>query len=603
MRAIFSYLFIGFFFFFLSPVSILAENQFYKTKFDVVHTLSPNNSIETTLNIGLTNTRADTYVTQFTITFPPSLKFSDLVASSPKSPVAIGKSIKDDQTIVTFSFSEPIAGTQIDNLLEVTFKQDNLLEIKGTAYELVLPTFGTVEQPSRVTFNTSALIDKKLSISKPRPDVNQKTLYTWNDAKTSIVYLVFGEFQTYNLKLRYYLTNNRFVPVKQDIAFPPETLLQEIFVKSISPKPDEIFLDTDGNYIGRYVLAPQEKKVINFRGFAKVYAVDQEDMVPYIRNQFAKQQPYLLNEKKYWEIKDQDLLKKIEAHDSVDKLYSFTVDTLDYSFARLNGAKDRLGADGAFKTPTKAVCMEYTDMFIGMSRSKSIYSREIQGFGYSRDDRLRPLSLKTDILHAWPEYYDTRRELWIPIDPTWDDTSGIDYLNGFDLNHIVFAIHGSDSVYPLPAGMYKKGESKDVDVTVTEVIPDKNQEIIVIPSFDQNLFRGETKTGNIKVKNTGNVFIKNVPVILSSGSLKISTPIKTIYLLSPGQSMTIPVTYQTKADTKKSAQVVIDIGTLYTNTVTINVTNRLSFQINQTVTFMAVIVIFIIIVALFVRRI
>ena len=86
--------------------------------------------------------------------------------------------------------------------------------------------------------------------------------------------------------------------------------------------------------------------------------------------------------------------------------------------------------------------MEFTDLFIAIAREKGIYSREIQGYGFSLDQKLQPLSLSSDILHAWPEYYDTKTESWIAVDPTWENTSGINYFSSFDLNHIVFVIHG-----------------------------------------------------------------------------------------------------------------------------------------------------------------
>jgi len=54
--------------------------------------------------------------------------------------------------------------------------------------------------------------------------------------------------------------------------------------------------------------------------------------------------------------------------------------------------------------------MEFTDLFIALSRAAGIPAREINGFAYTDDIRLRPLDLVTDMLHAWPEYYDEEKE-------------------------------------------------------------------------------------------------------------------------------------------------------------------------------------------------
>ena len=72
--------------------------------------------------------------------------------------------------------------------------------------------------------------------------------------------------------------------------------------------------------------------------------------------------------------------------------------------------------------------MEFTDLFIAIAREKGIYSREIQGYGFLWIQKLQPLSLSSDILHAWPEYFDLKTENWVAVDPTWENTSGIDYF-------------------------------------------------------------------------------------------------------------------------------------------------------------------------------
>ncbi|PIP14879.1 hypothetical protein COX47_02840, partial [Candidatus Roizmanbacteria bacterium CG23_combo_of_CG06-09_8_20_14_all_35_49] len=82
-------------------------------------------------------------------------------------------------------------------------------------------------------------------------------------------------------------------------------------------------------------------------------------------------------------------------------------------------------------------------------------------------------------LHAWPEYYDSKSELWKPIDPTWENTSGIDYLSSFDLNHIVFVIHGKKPDYPLPAGMYKIDNSQDISIKPAASYPEEKKEVII----------------------------------------------------------------------------------------------------------------------------
>ena len=109
-----------------------------------------------------------------------------------------------------------------------------------------------------------------------------------------------------------------------------------------------------------------------------------------------------------------------------------------------------------------------------MARAAGIPARELNGFAYTANPRLRPLSLVADVLHAWPEYYDAEKQQWIQVDPTWGNTTGgVNFFTLLDLNHIVFAIHGVSSEKPYPAGMYKIAgkEEKDVLVQVDRGVP------------------------------------------------------------------------------------------------------------------------------------
>jgi transglutaminase-like putative cysteine protease len=104
------------------------------------------------------------------------------------------------------------------------------------------------------------------------------------------------------------------------------------------------------------------------------------------------------------------------------------------------------------------------------------------GYGYTTNPTLRPLSLVVDVLHAWPEYFDSDKKLWVPVDPTWGRTTrGTNYFDQPDFNHIVFAIHSTSNEEPLPPGFYRRpGQAgKDVVVDFVNEIKTKNSSKIV----------------------------------------------------------------------------------------------------------------------------
>lgn len=154
-------------------------------------------------------------------------------------------------------------------------------------------------------------------------------------------------------------------------------------------------------------------------------------------------------------------------------MYDYVVNTLHYNYKRFEqeNSTQRLGALGALQDPSNAVCQEYTDLFVALARAGGVPARRIIGYGMTRNSRLRPLSLVADVLHTWPEYFDTQRQIWVPIDPTWGDTTGgVDYFSQLDFRHVAFAIQGVNDDRPLAAGMYKSAAEPTKDITMT-VLP------------------------------------------------------------------------------------------------------------------------------------
>ena len=111
--------------------------------------------------------------------------------------------------------------------------------------------------------------------------------------------------------------------------------------------------------------------------------------------------------------------------------------------------------------------MEFTDLFIAIARAAGIPAREINGFAYTENPEIQPLSLVADVLHSWPEYWDGERSSWIPVDPTWGSTTGgVNFFDKLDLRHFTFVIHGNNSSLPYPPGSYKLGPNPQKDVFV-----------------------------------------------------------------------------------------------------------------------------------------
>ena len=405
---------------------------------------------------------------------------------------------------------------------------------------------------------------------KPAPIEVTQTEVVWANPGNHTIYAVFGEKQYYKLRLLYNLKNSTFSDQIQNIAIPPETAWQQVLVEKVEPEARSYFIDRDGNYMASYVVPARKNIKIEYRGFVTVLSRSQDDFRPFTKESFVKQQGANTAMRRYWELPESN---KTLSFKGVRDIYNFLINNLSYDPKRVSKKSSRLGATGALKEPSHVVCTEYTDLFIALSRKNRLASREINGYGYSEGNNLRPQSLIADILHAWPEYYDSNKSQWVPVDPTWADTSKINFFDSLDLNHIVFAIHGQDSSMPKAAGMYKEKDEKDVFVSLVENIPPVKRDVKIELPIKNNIEVGHLYRTNLVLKNRGNSFIKNKGIDIKASSVTFKPSKIPVILLAPGQEMVFPVSYLTsksKGGGKEAVAVLFDSIAYSTEMIAIN---------------------------------
>ncbi|PIV10002.1 hypothetical protein COS31_03710 [Candidatus Roizmanbacteria bacterium CG02_land_8_20_14_3_00_36_15] len=488
----------------------------FTTDYQVEYTLQNNNQTITSdvkFNIKITHQRSDIFVKKFFLQFPKIFAIKNVTAGDDKG--SINPTIsQDEQNIkIEVELNDPNTGKGSENNIYINFNQENLFIVNGSVWEVILPTIENRKDGKySIVVNLPENTDKKISIAKPIPNHISGRQLIWNDVKTKTVYAVFGDKQFYQTNLTYNINNPKLFPVYSDIALPPDSLYQQVFFENIDPQPDKIYIDDDGNYMARYNLSPMSKKTISFNGVITVFSKPRSEFQKIIKAQVDKQKKYLLTARDYWYI---DQLDKFSQLNSASDIYFYVVNNLSYDYSRLSSGLGRIGADKILKMTNKAVCTDFTDLFVALAREKGIYSREIEGYGFSSDPLLRPLSFRTDVLHSWPEYFDTKQSLWVSLDPTWENTSGIDYFSSFDLNHIVFAIHGKSSVYPYPAGAYKTEESKSILINSTDKPPSITKKLIVdITGLKKIIYDKINYEIFLNVSNQGNVTVYNQKVML-----------------------------------------------------------------------------------------
>ena len=416
-------------------------------------------------------------------------------------------------------FNDKVYGLGRTYQWTLSYETSEIAKKSGRIWEIILPKPSDTEDIENYTITLN--VPKEFGLPaylKPQP----KTGFVWtkDEIKTSGIFAAFGDYQNYNFRLTYHLDNKNVIPVRTEVALPPTTSYQEIFLQSLDPRPEDVIIDQDGNWLAQYNLNPREHKDIILTGTAIVYL--QPRYPEKITNLID-----LIAQKKYWDTADPEILDVASKYRTPKELYDFTVSTLTYDAAKIDQEIVRMGAKNALLSPESAICMEFTDLFVSLARAKKIPARELEGYALTTNEKRQPVALKRDILHAWPQYWNSDQGGWINVDPTWENTTGgIDYFNQFDFNHLVFAIHGMDSSYPPPAGAYKgNNDTKDVLVSFGMDKPTtlENLELALI---ETNLIVTNKGPTLVRIQNTNLDlgFDQIPPFAKRSVPLKISSP-------------------------------------------------------------------------------
>jgi len=582
----------------LSPIAYCAD---FSAAYDIVYKGQESSDALVEVILTITNNQSHKYIRSYSLAYPSSFDLDEVVVKDEEGvlPHTVSNT-KNDQKVITFNFERPKTGTGKTNIAFISYTHKRAFPKVGKIHEINIPV---IEDPLTSDYTltlTSAQLDlSSLSIAKPAATTVSVSEVVWKSPQSSYIYAVFGQSQNYKLDLTYYMRNDRLTPNQVELAFPPETQYQTIFVDSISPQPKSTHIDSDGNFIGVYDVGPKKTQKVEFRGFAQIHVSPQPQMKKYVSSSFKKNKSILKKPHYYWNIESSRFPTNLDT--TPRGIYDFVVRNLEYDFDRARIVSNkRLGAQDALKNNKSAICMEFTDTFIALARSSEIYAREIQGYAFSSDPKVQPLSLYNDVLHSWPEYFETKNSLWKPIDPTWANTSKNDYFDVFDLNHIAFAIHGADPILPYPAGLYKIENTKDIVVEPVSTISKPDEKLEVSASLPNSIYVGGKKKLDITVINRGNVFIKNARIYLRGGQNSIKEQMVDIDLLAPYEERTLSLQLnpQFMQDaTTESVHIVYKDKTLFTSSLEIipksaRLINYISALIGGLVILIIIVVIF-----------
>ncbi|MGB9706614.1 MAG: transglutaminase-like domain-containing protein [Microgenomates group bacterium] len=511
---------------FFAPPIFAAEE--FETSYDVNYQILPDGKANVTQEISLTNKLSNIYATQYSLTLKGGL-IENIQAYDEKGPLKTEIRQNNEETNIVLNFNQQVVGTGKTLKFKLTYIALDIAQKKGRVWEITIPRLA--EQAAIDNYRLTLAVPKNFGLPayfKPPPVEQQEEgsynlfRFTKNQLSSSGINAVFGEFQIFDFTLFYHLENPNSFRGETEIPLPPDTAFQKVTYQKIEPQPLNIRVDNDGNWLAKYTLNPQQKMTITATGKVKLSSQPQEFFPPPTSENLKNN----LLAKKFWEVDNPTILQKAQKLKTPKAIYDFVVKTLNYDFERVKEGGERMGALKSLEYPNQAICMEFTDLFIAISRAAGIPAREINGFAYTTNERLKPVGLTVDVLHAWPEYYDEGKKVWIPVDPTWGKTTGgLDYFSKFDLNHFTFVIHGEDSQTPYPPGSYKKndGQTKDIYVVFGEYEGELKPELKVNFDLPRQIYWGTKNRGKIIVRNYGPTAVYNLKTEIESKGIDLKS--------------------------------------------------------------------------------
>ena len=495
----------GLFFLFGSNTPSVHAEEAFAVDAVVTYKVEESGKTIVTHDISLENLFSTLYATTYT------LSLENISAQNVTAVTETGKNIRVDSTQegpvlnLKLTFDDAVVGRGVKRRFNISYENSGFATRTGEVWEISIPRLS--DQSTFRNYSINFLVPNSFgqeAYISPQPanSSNVDGFKNYSFSKQSIsstgVTAGFGQFQVFSLNLSYHLENPLAISSQTEIALPPDTAFQKMYFNKIEPKPFNIRIDEDGNWLAIYKLSPRERIDVNVIGSVQIFASYRP---------FPKPSQSVLDDSlkptNYWQSTDPKIKALAKELKTPSAIYDYVVKNLKYDFTRVQPNVQRMGAVAALENPDHVICMEFTDLFIALSRAAGIPAREINGYAYTENKELQPISLVNDVLHAWPEYYDKTTGAWIPIDPTWGSTSGVDYFNKLDLRHFAFVIHGKEDTQPYPPGSYKLGANpqKDVFVSFGQLPDDRNS----IPQITVTL-------------------IRNIPFLDSLYSIKIFNP-------------------------------------------------------------------------------
>ncbi|MBI5448968.1 hypothetical protein HY948_01475, partial [Candidatus Gottesmanbacteria bacterium] len=259
----FVYLIIGLFVYFIIPPSSASAVGEFRADYDVQYNISPTGSTISTQTITLTNRLTNLYPQKYSILID-STNIRNVIAYDKGGPISPEIKQNDGKTEILLSFNEKVVGFGKSLSFTLRLENGDIAQKNGNIWEVNIP--GIVNDPDIGEYTVSLSIPSSFgpnAYMTPMPATG--TRWTREQMTSGGISAAYGSKQLFDITLSYHLENSKVTANTQEIALPPDTAYQIITINDLTPKPDTVVRDEDGNWLAQYTLAPGAKLDITAR--------------------------------------------------------------------------------------------------------------------------------------------------------------------------------------------------------------------------------------------------------------------------------------------------------------------------------------------------
>lgn len=533
--------------------------QEFSTDYDVTVTINTDKTAHITQKITITNTESGTYAKEYELSLS-SLHPQNITARSTLGKLPITVKEEGEKTFIHVTLNQKVIGKDKALVWYLDYDLDNFVYEAGAVKSFSIPrvalTQGLVSYAMYLkvpqSFGAPASI---FPVPRSVDKVPGYWIYEYDKEKVTqdSIHAIFGEKQEYDFTLEYTLTNPNFVRIDKKIVIPPTTPYQTVSIDSIIPQPLKVEVDKDGNWIATFRLQRAQKTNVIVSGHVTALAK------PLFQEPLTKQQKQaMLETKQYWDTDSTKITSYVQQlvgnvspnvlnepnQELARKLYAFTIGSLAPTVHQKLDAQTRLGASETLTKLERTNDYSFVDVFVTLARAAHIPARAVFGFAYTPSNT--DASQSQAAMHVWAEYYDTTKQIWIPVDPLWNTTSGgINYFDSWDLQHVALAFWGAESDYPYPDGLTALQNDAKPVLSIGQARPDQKPTIAISANVVAAPISGLPGRGEITVENTSKVALVNADVkITSDGFQFLGSPNTKIIILPPYGSLSVPFTFR-----------------------------------------------------------